>query len=727
MAKKVEIELDVKGNVVESVANLKKLKQSLKEIPAGTAEWSKVKNQIRDIEDGLKSAEQSSEDFLGQLEMAPGPLGQLGGMIKKVELSTKSFGAALKATGIGLIVAAIGGLVAAFSQSETAMKKLEPLWIGLEKILGGIMAAFEPLLDAFLEMALTALPYITKGIGIFYSSLLSLFTLVKEAGMGVGNILRGIFTLDFGAVTEGWNQLTGSWDKTVNQFTESMGRYEAGTKQMTKTEKENLKEGEDARKKAFDEKLKRMETEDKLDAAKLEKMKAEAMVLAQTEQEKLAVEKKFAELSYQNELKNIEDKQKLYKKDSDEYKNLEVEKLKLQANYITQTQGFADKEKELQEKKNKELEDAEINALNMRKAQGLIKEEEYQKALRDIKMKYAADDKSRKEAELAYEQYLTEQRKKRAEEERQILLMGVQDQIDAIDKKNEQYQFDFAQDLQRLEEKKLLLEKQKQEELNNSELTGAQRLEIEKKYAKLQEGVEKQITDTKQAEQDARIALQNQYLDIVGQFGGFLQQIAGKNKGLAKAGLIVEQAAGVAKIIVNTAAANAKAVAASPLTGGMPWVAINTATAALSIGSAIAATVKGIRQIDASDSGGAGGGGDTGGGQASAANLGQNYADGGMIGGRRHAQGGTMIEAEQGEAIMTRGAVSMFKPLLSLMNQAGGGVSFAPSLLTTRMDNPVVEDVSQQQQPPIFKTYVVEQELTNAQQRQARLKDLSTL
>jgi len=86
-----------------------------------------------------------------------------------------------------------------------------------------------------------------------------------------------------------------------------------------------------------------------------------------------------------------------------------------------------------------------------------------------------------------------------------------------------------------------------------------------------------------------------------------------------------------------------------------------------------------------------------------------------------------MIEAEQGEAIMTRGAVSMFKPLLSLMNQAGGGVSFAPSLLTTRMDNPVVEDVSQQQQPPIFKTYVVEQELTNAQQRQARLKDLSTL
>ena len=33
-----------------------------------------------------------------------------------------------------------------------------------------------------------------------------------------------------------------------------------------------------------------------------------------------------------------------------------------------------------------------------------------------------------------------------------------------------------------------------------------------------------------------------------------------------------------------------------------------------------------------------------------------------------------MIEAERGEAIMTRGAVAQFGPLLSQMNVAGGGV-----------------------------------------------------
>jgi hypothetical protein len=65
------------------------------------------------------------------------------------------------------------------------------------------------------------------------------------------------------------------------------------------------------------------------------------------------------------------------------------------------------------------------------------------------------------------------------------------------------------------------------------------------------------------------------------------------------------------------------------------------------------------------------------------ANYGRSYESGGMIGGRRHAEGGTLIEAEKGEAIMTRGAVTMFAPMLSMMNQMGGGTSFNPSLMTT--------------------------------------------
>ena len=108
-------------------------------------------------------------------------------------------------------------------------------------------------------------------------------------------------------------------------------------------------------------------------------------------------------------------------------------------------------------------------------------------------------------------------------------------------------------------------------------------------------------------------------------------------------------------------------------------------------------------------------------------NLGRNYEKGGMIGGKRHAEGGTLIEAEKGEAIMTRGAVTQFAPLLSLMNQAGGGASFNSNLMTTRQDNPILNNPAQEQAPLIVKTYVVSQELTTEAHRQARLKNLSTI
>lgn len=170
-------------------------------------------------------------------------------------------GAALKATGIGLIAVAVGGLVTAFSQSEVAMKKMQPLLIGLEKILGGIFRAMEPLLDVFLELAMKALPYITKGVGIFYSSLVGLFSFVKNAGIGAGKILKGIFTLDWDALKSGYDQLAGSWDSAVKSFQEANKRYEFGTTELTKTEKENAEKRVKIKKKETKEKKEEISAE----------------------------------------------------------------------------------------------------------------------------------------------------------------------------------------------------------------------------------------------------------------------------------------------------------------------------------------------------------------------------------------------------------------------------------------------------------------------------------
>ena len=108
--------------------------------------------------------------------------------------------------------------------------------------------------------------------------------------------------------------------------------------------------------------------------------------------------------------------------------------------------------------------------------------------------------------------------------------------------------------------------------------------------------------------------------------------------------------------------------------------------------------------------------------------AGKNYGKGGIIEGPSHssAAGGTIINAEGGEAVMTKGAVTAFRPLLSMLNQMGGGTSFGGGVVGQGpYDNPETADKSME--PQIIKTYIVERDLTSIQERQARLKSLSTL
>lgn len=100
-----------------------------------------------------------------------------------------------------------------------------------------------------------------------------------------------------------------------------------------------------------------------------------------------------------------------------------------------------------------------------------------------------------------------------------------------------------------------------------------------------------------QAQADIQLA----QFDLLGQFGSFVSQIAGENKKLQIAGVVAEQAAAIGRILVNTGIANAKAVAASPLTFGQPWVTINTISGALGVASAVAAGVKAVKDINATE------------------------------------------------------------------------------------------------------------------------------
>ena len=69
------------------------------------------------------------------------------------------------------------------------------------------------------------------------------------------------------------------------------------------------------------------------------------------------------------------------------------------------------------------------------------------------------------------------------------------------------------------------------------------------------------------------------------------------------------------------------------------------------------------------------------------------YATGGMVGGRRHSSGGTMIEAEQGEFVMSRNAVNAVGvEAMNRINAGGGAGSVNISFAGNVMSQDFIED-----------------------------------
>lgn len=165
----------------------------------------------------------------------------------------------------------------------------------MKKAFQGVFRAVEPLFNTFVDLATEALPYVTEGIGMVYSAMMAYFTFIKESGGGVMKILKGIFTLDADAISDGIDKVGGSFKKTQESYGESMKRFSEGSKELTQTEKDELEKREENRKKALE---KQLENEQKA------KEKADALA-----KQKLEDKKKYDEdvLKGQQDLKQKTD------------------------------------------------------------------------------------------------------------------------------------------------------------------------------------------------------------------------------------------------------------------------------------------------------------------------------------------------------------------------------------------------------------------------------------
>jgi hypothetical protein len=319
----------------------------------------------------------------------------------------------------------------------------------------------------------------------------------------------------------------------------------------------------------------------------------------------------------------------------------------------------------------------------------------------------ADEDAAKKNADLIYKQI---------EFERQSREMSIQTRLQEIDN-------EIKSEIEKIGERRKLLDEQagidRDKEIENldkllkaKEITNEDYLkrkaELEKKYnvtiTKNAIDTELKLINARKANIDAVNTLANSV--------GALAQAMGAETAEGKALIKVQQALALA----STAAALALAFQGlgKDLAKGFP-------TNIIAVASTLALVATAISQFKALT-------GPVGGTEAAAGpaqNLTGYYADGGMIGGRRHAQGGTLIEAEAGEAIMTRNAVTMFAPLLSTLNQAGGGTAFSPNAMVSSYDNP--KSSNDTSITPIIKTYVVSSDMTSSQEKNARLKNLSVL
>ena len=133
-----------------------------------------------------------------------------------------------------------------------------------------------------------------------------------------------------------------------------------------------------------------------------------------------------------------------------------------------------------------------------------------------------------------------------------------------------------------------------------------------------------------EAAYEQKLALQSQYADIAVQAANLLKDTLGKSKAAQKTAVIIESAAGIAKMVIANKLANLGALATPQAiaSGGItavPTITANNVSLGLGIAANVAATAKALKEIggggSAPSGGGTGGGMATGGGAVGGVNA----------------------------------------------------------------------------------------------------------
>lgn len=715
MAKTVELNVRVKAALEggDTLKTLRELKQVQKELVAGSADYNKISQRMADIKDKTKGATTQSQDLVDTLASAPGPLGMLGRGLDTITSSTNKFGLALKATGIGLVVALIGGLVSAFSDNEKALKKLEPVLNGFQQILGGIFSALEPVFNVLVDLAVKAMPLLTSAIKVVYSGLSTLLQSIGKVGSSIAKLFSG----DFKGAYDDAKSAVMDFGKT---YTATAAAFDKGASDMTKKEKENA----EARKKIREEELTRIKADldakielevkkentsrEKLQSLYKQKYEAEIEGQKLSEAQKLLLRKQ-----YQQKVEEaiLEDKAKRQKDYEDSLKllqsNSKLQLDQLNANLTEQKVIYGENSKEARKTQDeiyqaqKEALDKEIELLN--KKGDLTVEEK-------IRLKSIAIEQQNLTTAVIAEN------KKRLESDNAALLKKGEDTKKASDKlyqdKMSAAAGDYELQQQILDDKIEQEKKFYEEQLAIIGLTDEQKKVLqEKQTADVKANADAQVQIQK-AKTEAELAFLNASANAI----NAVADIIGKNTKTGKA-------LAVAASLINTYSAIAgqlKAFSGVPI----PGYAIAQAIATGLVGFKAVSDIVSVKVPESTAATSVPSG--------PSVSKPRGLAMGGYVSG-----GGTSTSdsipalLSNGESVINAASTKMFMPLLSTINQIGGGRQFASGGVSSSefaqssAMTSLTDAIFAQQQP--IKTYVVSSDMTNQQMMDRTIKMRSTI
>ena len=774
MAKKIQFEFDIDGKpidvIIDKTLNLKQqfreLTKEINKTQEGTREFELLSTKIGDVKDKMETTTAKSRDLFGSLSLLPGPVGMFANSVDGAIGSLKLFssfnmkdlkfqlGETLndfkdiasnigKATGITKIYTVLNNALA---------KSFAAVGVGEEAAAVGAKG-FAAALTA------TGVGAIVVAIGLLVSKLME-YADQADKTAEAQKTLNEEMAKGAQAGTDAAIKFLNQSEKLDVQRAKNAGATEAQIQAIrekyaksreTQLQK-NLEalqkiQGADTNKAAdalYDEQQANLQQKEEYNGQVIEKEKAKNQKLLeknkqyqeQVRQDNKTADQTLLDLKRENAALAIQDQRKREDQELENQKLAEEDKIKalkiseekkkeilaqIATKYSAKQTIINNKRGEDDLKEAKEwadkLEELRINAIkNQQEREKEELKRGYNKTKEDL-------DKALADKKISQDQYNTAILN--AQTALNNGIQAINDEATKKEKEDDQKKLDDKLKFLQIKGEALragtqeyydnqiaILNAAEQRELADTTLTEETKLAIEAKYKKLRE-------DLRDEEQRTKLGQVGQIIGQLGQFSSALASSYDEEAKTSKSAFEKRKKLQRQSAIIGGASAIVNVLAAPPVGN----VVLDGILKGLQIGFVTYTTAEQIRKIDDTKFEG---GGDSQSGGANIANLGKNYGDGGLIEGPRHAQGGMMVNAEGGEAIMTRGAVTMFAPLLSTLNQMGGGTSFSKGAAgQASYDAPTSK--GSLSEPMIMKTYVVSNELTTEAEKQARLKDLSTL